>query len=1079
MLTVYRASAGSGKTYTLTGEYLVLLFSSPQAYRRILAVTFTNKATDEMKGRIVEELYRLSSGQSSGYVALLTQKFRLDEVEVRKRARAILIAILHDYAAFNISTIDRFFQQTMRAFTREIGLQGGYGLELDQEQVLDQAIDGLLASLDKQANKELLGWLVQFASEKVESGSAWNLRQDIGRLSRELFKENYKAFEKELREDIADKKALEQYKELLYALIRSEESRVKETGQKALALLDACGLTPDDFKGGQRSPIGLFRKWAAGVMKEPTATFINWIGNPEAFYTAKTEAGVRARIEEAFERGLNECMREIADVFANCTQYLTAKEIVRYYFTLGILNDVSAQLAEYRQEKNILLIADTTELLNKVIAGCDAPFIYEKTGVSIDHYMIDEFQDTSGMQWENFRPLIRESLSQRSFNLIVGDVKQSIYRFRNSDWKLLDEQLGVDFRSEGVEDRILGVNWRSCRCIVEFNNAFFHTAPLLLQAMFNEGLGDSPLSDKERAYIEGKIVQAYGKLYQEVPPRLREKDGHVKVEFLTSTDEADWKEQALSRLPGIVEQLQANGYALRDIAILVRTNKEGAQVADTLLAYKESHPDSPYKYDLISDDALFVSGSSAVRFLVALLRHLRNRGEETARRVAVFNYTLLKAAADARTSTSLPLQETDFPAEVKDELYRLSRESLYEITEGLLRLFGPLFPEAEQVFIQAFMDMVHEFVQGESSDITGFLKWWDEKGARKTVTTPDAQDAIRILTVHKSKGLGFKAVLLPFGDWEIDHKPLKPVILWCHPEKAPFNRLHLVPVRYSSTLSRTIFAREYYDEKLHAYIDNLNTLYVAFTRAKEELIVFSPSPKKAEKAGCISELLWLGLAHANRPATPDGCPLTDLSARFDREKGCFEHGTWWKPEVVAGVPSGFEEIRLERIASVTPQDRLRLRLQGKLFFFDDARRKYGALMHEILSRIRVPADVAASVDRYRYAGIVTKQECDVLQERLNELLKSPEVLPWYDGNARILNEVDILSGKAVAHRPDRIVITGQEVTVVDYRFGEKESPGHFRQMKENLHLVSAMGYTEVKGFIWYVDLNKIEQVIPA
>lgn len=1076
MLTVYRASAGSGKTHTLTGRYLTLLFSSPGAYRRILAVTFTNKATDEMKGRIVEELYKLSSGKKSDYVSLLTKWFRLDEDEVRRKAKDILISILHDYSSFNISTIDRFFQQTMRAFTREIGLQGGYGLELDQEQVLTEAIDNLLGSLEKEGNKELLGWLVRFAADKVENGYAWNLRKDIAQLSREIFKESYKAFEKEVREDIADKKALETYIETLYAIIRTEEKRVKDTGRKALALLESYALEPTDFKGGSRSPVCLFQKWAAGEMKEPTATFLGLVGNVDACYTAKVAPDVKCRIEDAFAGGLNECMREITDIFANLTQYLTAKEIVRYYFTLGILNDVSSQIAEYRQEKNIMLIADTTELLNKVIDGCDAPFIYEKTGVNIDHYMIDEFQDTSGMQWNNFRPLIKESLSHQRFNLIVGDVKQSIYRFRNSDWKLLDEQLSVDFRQEGVKDQVLGENWRSCRCIVEFNNAFFTTAPLLLQALFNEGLADSTLNEKEQLYINRKIVQAYDKLYQQIPLKFQHKDGHVKIDFFQTTDDADWKEQALEQLPHTIEQLQDNGYSLRDIAILVRTNKEGADVADTLLTYKNNHPSERYRYDLISDDALFVSSVSPVRFLVALLRHLRNMGDDTARRMAVFSYTLLKVAAEEKENTTLPLKEVDFPPEIKNALRSLCRESLYEITEGLVRLFNPLFQDNEQVFIQAFMDMVHEFSQGENADLTGFLKWWDDKGCRKTIITPDAQDAIRILTVHKSKGLGFKVVILPFGDWEIDHKPTKPVILWCHPEKAPFNKLHLVPVKYSSTLNRTIFAREYYDEKLHAYIDNLNTLYVAFTRAKEELIVFSPKPGNANKAGSISELLWLCLTNANRPTTIDGMPLTDLTQYFRQETDSFEYGRWWTPTPTDGENTEAEEIEMNRIVSVTPQDRLRLRLQGKAFFFDNEQRKHGALMHDVLSRIHTSDDIVPAVESYRYQGIITKEESNLLIARLEELLNLPQVTSWYSKKAHILNEVNILAGEVAAKRPDRVIINGQEAVIVDYRFGLKESKNHVRQMKENVKLVRNMGYTDVKGYIWYVELSKIEVV---
>lgn len=471
MLTVYRASAGAGKTHKLTGEYLTLLFTGPGAFRRILAVTFTNKATDEMKTRIVDELYNLASGRKSDYVELLKSTYSLTEVQVRKQAAKILIDILHDYSAFNISTIDRFFQQTMRAFTREIGLQGGYGIEMDQELVLTTAIDNLLSDLEKPESKDLLGWLLRFAEDKIESGGEWNLRKDIMALSREVFKESYKAFSEAVGRDIEDKKALEDYKNELYGIIRSVEATAKELGERGLAILNKYGLKVTDFKGGSRSPLTLLDRLVQGEMKEPSATFIGLADNLDGCFTKTVSLGTRQIIGCAFEDGLNDCIKGIISLFGNLTAYNTAREIVRYYYTLGILTDVSRQIAAYREEKNVMLIADTTELLSKVIEGSDAPFIYEKTGTHVDHYMIDEFQDTSGMQWNNFRPLIEESLAHSRDNLIVGDVKQSIYRFRNSDWKLLDEQVQADFSSEEIHEETLKDNWRSCRNIVEFNNA--------------------------------------------------------------------------------------------------------------------------------------------------------------------------------------------------------------------------------------------------------------------------------------------------------------------------------------------------------------------------------------------------------------------------------------------------------------------------------------------------------------------------------------------------------------------------------------------------------------------------------
>ena len=544
MLTVYRASAGAGKTHKLTGEYLTLLFTGPGAFRRILAVTFTNKATDEMKTRIVDELYNLASGRKSDYVELLKSAYSLTEIQVRKQAAQILINILHDYSAFNISTIDRFFQQTMRVFTREIGLQGGYGIEMDQELVLTTAIDNLLSDLEKPESKDLLGWLLRFAEDKIESGGEWNLRKDIMALSREVFKESYKAFSEAVGRDIEDKKALEDYKNELYGIIRSVEATAKELGERGLAILNKYGLKVTDFKGGSRSPLTLLDRLVQGEMKEPSATFIGLADNLDGCFTKTVSLGTRQIIGCAFEDGLNDCIKGIISLFGNLTAYNTAREIVRYYYTLGILTDVSRQIAAYREEKNVMLIADTTELLSKVIEGSDAPFIYEKTGTHVDHYMIDEFQDTSGMQWNNFRPLIEESLAHSRDNLIVGDVKQSIYRFRNSDWKLLDGQVQADFSPEVVHEETLKDNWRSCRNIVEFNNALFTTLPGVLQAVYNEALSVSSLSEEQRAAFFTKIMSAYDKSFQQVPPPFMQKDGHVRIEFLSGDNEKDWKEEA-------------------------------------------------------------------------------------------------------------------------------------------------------------------------------------------------------------------------------------------------------------------------------------------------------------------------------------------------------------------------------------------------------------------------------------------------------------------------------------------------------------------------------------------------------
>jgi ATP-dependent exoDNAse (exonuclease V) beta subunit len=628
-------------------------------------------------------------------------------------------------------------------------------------------------------------------------------------------------------------------------------------------------------------------------MESPTNTFKGLADNLDAYFTKTMDNATKVRIQGAYEAGLNECVVRIVKLFDDMTYYYTAKEIIRFYYALGILSDIADKIAEYRTENNIMLISDTTELLHKVIEGSSTPFLYEKIGTRVENYMIDEFQDTSAMQWENFLPLIEESLSNGKDNLIVGDVKQSIYRFRNSDWRLLDEGVRNDFDESSFHEETLKDNWRSCKNIVDFNNALFTVMPLVLQNLYNEGLEESSLTKEEQEAFATRILAAYDRSYQNVPLKLRDKAGHVKVSFIESNEEKDWTEEALDRLPTVIEQLQDNNYKLKDIAILVRKNREGAMVAEKLLSYADEHKGNGYKYDIISDEALFVSNATSIRFLVALLRHVSNPSDAALRSIVLYTYqTLTNKFGDETPS---------FTDEQEKTINRLIRQPLYETVEGFVRLFSEKFPENEQVFLQAFMDLVSEFTKKESADIGRFLSWWDESGKNKTIATPDGQDAIRILTVHKSKGLGFRAVIIPFGDWEIDHsnKAGKLNILWCKPNVPPFDNLKVVPIKYSSALAETIFAKDYFKEKLYAYIDNLNTFYVALTRAKEEMIIFSPKPKKPKKAGeaikinSIASALWSAL-QTYVPDTRQGEKLISLPESLDEENGVFELGEWFE-----------------------------------------------------------------------------------------------------------------------------------------------------------------------------------------
>ncbi|MDR2776388.1 MAG: UvrD-helicase domain-containing protein [Tannerella sp.] len=1085
MLTIYSASAGTGKTHTLTGEYLSLLFKGGEKHRRILAVTFTNKATAEMKSRIVEELFRLAGDRPSDYIAMLSGNGGKDETLVRKQAKEILINILHDYSAFNISTIDHFFQRTIRAFTREIGLQGNYRVELDEDLMMEEAVENMLAELEKSENAALMNWLLRFTEDKIEEGGGWDIRRDIIKLGGQLFKETYKAYSHEIREELQQKEFLSDYQNDLFKIIQQARQTAKDFGMKGVSLIEQHGMKPPDFKGGSKSVFFYFGRLAAGMMKEPNATFRGLADNADAYLAKKAAPAQREAAERLYGEGMNDLIRDIISFFDNLADYYTATEITRNFYALGILADLSKHITTWREEKNKLLIADTTELLNKVIDGNEIPFIYEKTGTRIEHYMIDEFQDTSGMQWANFRPLLKDSLDCGRSNLIVGDIKQSIYRFRNSDWTLLDNQVKQEF-PQLINEKKLDVNWRSCRHIVEFNNMLFEHIPAILQNSYNEEIEQSSLPDDEKKRYDSLIVSAYANSFQHVSKPFSDKSGHVHIRFLEDTDEKKWQESSMEQLPRIIEQLQDNGYELQDIAILTRTGREGALAADTLLTYKEAHPDSGYRYDIISEDSLAVESSLSVRWFVAMLRHLHQPDITSYYQTALAAYAVVRrkkcsphaggqsASGDESSGNSasqndrdrLALQDSGdlflpFSPETTAALKKLSNLPLYELAEGLFRLFKDDFPDNELVFIQAFLDAVAEFSVNETSDMGQFISWWDETGCRKKIVTPDSQNAIRIMTVHKAKGLGVKAVIIPFAEWKLDQKD---AILWCRLRKKPFNKISLVPVRYSRMLKNTFFAADYFREKLHAYMDNLNALYVAFTRAKEELIVMSPKPET--EAITVSRLLWDGLQK-------------DIQNPSDSETGIYERGIWWHTEAKSKDAPAIEELRVGHFCSVSPDGRIQLRLQHrKSGFFGNERRIYGLLMHEILSRVEKHDDIDSAISVKYLSGEITRYEAGILKERLTGLTGNEQVRKWFDGSMQVMMETDILSGNGQSRRPDRIMIDkDNHVTVVDYKFGKQKESSHYSQVKEYISLIREMGFRHVDGYLWYISLDNIEKCI--
>ena len=1114
-LIIYKASAGSGKTYKLTEEYLKLAFK--KSFQHILAVTFTNKATAEMKQRIIAELFRISSGEDSSYLQVLGEDTGLNDEDLRKRAAAILESLLHNFSRFSVGTIDSFFQRIIRGFAREAGLQSGFDLELDNIGVLDKATDRLLPAAEK--DKALQEWLTDFAVSRIREGKSWNFRDDIGRLGRQVFREEFMQFRKELTGKLSDREFMDGYLKSLQIVRKEFESAMKAFGRQALEIMGERSLAAEDFSYGRSGVAGYFESLSTGKKYEPGIRALGAVDNVTDWYAKKSEK--KDEIETAFNEGLNSCLKSAVDHFhRHHPAYLGAGIVVAEFYTLGILNDLTLHIREYLEENNLFLLSDVAVLLGRIIRGNDSPFIYEKTGYFYSHFMIDEFQDTSRIQWENFSPLIRNSLAENNRNILVGDVKQSIYRWRNGDWKILAGE--IEREMEVFEPRTVSLetNWRSRELIVKFNNALFEEAPVIMQRQFVAEFEGSGLPQEEGVLMGEQITGAYREHVQKVPEKAGREGGFVSVRFV-ETGSGNWKDEVAAGLPELINGIRGRGYSLKDIAILVRDNREGRLAASSLIRWQgETGGTAGERLSFISEEFLLLSESHSVLLLVALMKYLDDPDDDI-NKALILNEYINYAGRQGAGKVSGHGDEGDnggahgsedeqdqggevraellsghdlfgivsgdddgwlkhLPAGFASRLEYLKRLSLFELTEELISLTRLNESEREVPYLLAFQDMIIEFAGREGGGLHSFLRWWEENGAKATVSTNEKQDAVRIMTIHKAKGLQFGVVIVPFGDWKTDHEARHDNILWCSPLHPPFNRLELVPVRYKSELAGSIFAREYFAEKMQAFVDNLNLLYVAFTRCKSELFAFAPLPAGGKGGGQVRSTGELLFRTFTNPSGENRANGIDLTSHWNGDEKLFTAGTP-RRVVEKGEISEGGDLRFDSYPVSDYSGRLRLRLRGNIFFAGDReiqkRIDEGRIMHEIFEHIITAGDVEKAVNRLCYQGVIGEGEAEELTGRINDMLEDERVFRWFDGSMRVRNEAGILLQGGDVKRPDRVMMKGDDVTVLDYKFGEQMHPANTRQMRGYMEELAKMGYRSVTGYIWYVSTGNIEEVV--
>jgi ATP-dependent helicase/nuclease subunit A len=1078
-LNVIRASAGSGKTYTLAGEYLRILFANPDNFRHILAVTFTNKATNEMKSRIVHELHLMASGKPSFQITDLIKYTGLSENQIRKKADSILKRLLHQYSGFSVSTIDSFFQRIIRSFTRELGLQGTYSIELDTETLLTEVIDHLL--IRAETDRSLLSWLGDYAGSLIDKGENWNFRKSIRALGKEIFREEFKSISDRESWPYGNRDSLQLFQKELRERFGLIEKEYRAFGQRAASILESTGLVVDDFSMKSRGPAGFLVKLCSGDFRELTTTAEQAATDPEKWYTRNSPK--TQEIKSLTEKELMPLMNQVLDYFnAHHRLYYSLEAVLKNIYTLGILGDLSQLAYQWCNENNAFLLPEAPLFLQKIIDGNDTPFIYEKAGTWYHHFMIDEFQDTSLLQWLNFRPLISNSLSQGYDNLVVGDVKQSIYRWRNSNWTILAKGLDQDFQAGIIHSRSLNHNWRSGKNIIDFNNRFFQEAALILDREFQIILqnGDLPAGGPGSSSVQqiySDVIQAPGS--KDLP------EGMVQVRFLKIEDEDDFHDQMNQKLVILLGELLDKGYHANDIAIITRKNKEAKLLADFLLGYQYEYPETGRRFGVISDEALRLGNSSVVAFLAALIQYLVDPGD------LINSYFILSFYKNNLLATInspdflLPANEPNtrgsefndlIPPGFFDLIESAGSLSLAEIVERLISVFGVSQFTGEQVYLNAFRDLVQEYGQKKAADPRKFMEYWENTGKERSVSAPAGQDAIRILTVHKSKGLEFNIVIIPYCDWELN--PAHSAILWCKPQEPPFNKMGTVPVLYSSKLKKTVFAVDYFEEFLNQYIDNLNLLYVAFTRACNGLFVFC----RQEKEGVLRNVSTLAgcVLLANAADSGLGSPGHNFPGTYEESGTCYTYGSLSGKEKSAEVKQD-EMLLPARVSSDLASLRIKIAYQGRIYLDPGINRpkrplNEGKILHEIFTSIRTLDDILPAVTGMHLHGRINEDEREMYTSHLTELMKDEQANSWFTGDWRILTEAEIILPEGVSKRPDRVMMRDGLTLVIDYKFGEKPDTAYHHQVKEYVELLRQMGYPRVEGYLWYVMLGKVVRV---
>lgn len=1013
---IYNASAGAGKTYTLVREYLSILLtdSNPYKFESILAITFTNKAANEMKQRILEKLVEFANENFSENPDLiaLSKELNLEPENIHLRSREILSKILHNYSRFSVSTIDKFNLRLMKSFAQDMGLSVNFNVEMDLENLLEESVNQLFSKIGE--DELLTSVLIEIAIDNLQENRSWDITRELISNAKGLYSDTH--LEKLTALQKYDLGEFNKFRKIVYQKVSSKKNQLKKIASEVLDLIQKNGIALDEFSGGRSGVPGFFTKFLNEDFSFPTATHLKNIENtnPDKFASGKASAVSANSIEIIFP--------EIKTRFFEAIKILQDlplwESIQKTVAALSIINEVEKSVESIKEDNNVLLISEFNKLISSNLQKQPSGFIYERIGNRFHHYFIDEFQDTSTLQWRNLNPLIENARAGSDTIMLVGDAKQSIYRFRGGNpeqmVKLINEKYALDITVENLPK-----NWRSYENIIEFNNKFY------------QSISDNlPTEDYQKLYLEGNNQEFNHK-----------KGGYVQLNFIEKNDgteayEKDTLDQILTNINSSLEQ----GFEFGEITILHRTNAHGKLIAEFL---------SQKKIPVISAESLLVSNSSDIQLIELFFKTISNEEDLASKAKFLTKLNELKIIKNDDITLEIQSVLKENLINLKDYLNQYEIDinfifepsiSLYDFTEKAITNFN--LGKNGNAYIQYFLDFVLEYSMKNEYNLQCFLEYWEEKKGKLSISMPDGINAINLMTIHKSKGLEFPVVILPFTDW--GERVMSPKF-WVplQDEELPFEEFIVDAFGNLENVSPEI-AQIIVNERNEFELDNLNMLYVATTRAVEQLYITTQRLKPNSNNKGVAQYFNNYVSVSDNEIILEGKKKRISILKIQKNE----------TEKIAFVSENWSE----RI-SISKESSKRWRKRKSIV--------YGELIHDFMKFIYTEKDIEPTLQNIINSGLIQKNEAEEIRKLILEIINHSDLKYYFSEDYKSINERDFINELGEVYRPDRISYRENIYTIIDYKTGSIQEE-HVNQVNSYAENLSKNGFEIKEKLLVYI-----------